>query len=128
MAAKRILVIDDDRNICDIMKMALETSGYTAETAYNPRDGMAKACSNPPDLILLDYNMPGKDGIALLKDFRTIHDLKEVPVVMVSAISMPDIVSSALAEGVSGYLVKPFDLKTLLERVEKGLIKESSGM
>jgi DNA-binding response OmpR family regulator len=72
--------------------------------------------------------MPGKDGIALLKDFRTIHDLKEVPVVMVSAISLPDSVGSALAEGVTGYLVKPFDLKTLLERVEKGLGKEPSGM
>lgn len=123
MASERILVIDDDRNICDIMKMALESSGYSAETAYDPRDGMAKACSNPPDLILLDYNLPGKDGIQLLKDFQTIPDLKDVPVVIVSAISLPDIVNTALAEGVSGYLVKPFDLKTLLERVEIGLNK-----
>ena len=121
MTAKRILVIDDDRNICDIMKLALESSGYTAETAYNPRDGMAKACSNPPALILLDYNLPGKDGVTLMKDFRTIHDLESVPVIIVSAISMPEIVNAALAEGVSGYLVKPFDLKTLLASVEKSL-------
>jgi DNA-binding response OmpR family regulator len=120
MMAKRILVIDDDRNICDIMKLALSSSGYDAETAYNPRDGMAKACNNPPDLILLDYNMPGKDGLTLMKDFRTIPDLEDIPVVIVSAISMPEIVTAALAEGVAGYLVKPFDLKTLLERVEKG--------
>ncbi len=121
MTAERILVIDDDHNICDIMKFALESAGYTAETAYDPRDGMAKACSNPPTLILLDYNMPGKDGITLMKDFRTIPDLVSVPVIIVSAISMPEIVNAALAEGVSGYLVKPFDLKTLLASVEKSL-------
>jgi two-component system chemotaxis response regulator CheY len=121
MTAERILVIDDDHNICDIMKLALESSGYTAETAYDPRDGMAKACSNPPALILLDYNMPGKDGITLMKDFRTIPELVSVPVIIVSAISMPEIVNAALAEGVSGYLVKPFDLKTLLASVEKSL-------
>jgi CheY-like chemotaxis protein len=103
------------------MKLALESSGYTAETAYDPRDGMAKACSNPPALILLDYNMPGKDGITLMKDFRTIPELVSVPVIIVSAISMPEIVNAALAEGVSGYLVKPFDLKTLLASVEKSL-------
>jgi len=120
METKRILVIDDDHNICDIMQLILSSSGYEAETAYNARDGMAKACNNPPDLILLDYSMPGKDGLSLMKDFRTIPDLEKIPVVIVSAISLPELVSAALAEGVADYLVKPFDLKTLLKKVEKG--------
>lgn len=117
---KRILVIDDDHNICDIMKTILSTSGYDAESAYDPRDGMAKACNNPPDLILMDYSMPGKDGLTLMRDFRTIPDLEQVPVVIVSAISLPEVVTAALSQGVADYLVKPFDLKTLLEKVEKG--------
>jgi DNA-binding response OmpR family regulator len=122
MTPERILVIDDDRNICNIMKFALESSGYFAETAYDPRDGMAKACSNPPDLILLDYNMPGKDGLTLMKDFRTIPDLENVPIIFVTA--LPEIVTAALSGGVAGYLVKPFALKALLDAVATGLKKK----
>jgi DNA-binding response OmpR family regulator len=124
MTPERILVIDDDRNICDIMKFALESSGYFAETAYDPRDGMAKACSNPPALILLDYNMPGKDGLTLMKDFRTIPELENVPIIFVTALSMPEIVTAALSGGVAGYLVKPFALKALLDTVATGLKKK----
>lgn len=126
MRSKRILVIDDDHNICDIMQLVLKSAGYEAETAYNPRDGMAKACNYPPDLILMDYSMPGKDGLSLMRDIRTIPELENIPVVIVSAISLPELVKNALAEGVADYLVKPFDLKTLLEKVEKSFTLASA--
>ena len=67
--AQLILVIDDDHNIVEIMQLALKSGGYDSDSAYDAREGMAKACKNPPDLILLDYNMPGKDGLTLLQDF-----------------------------------------------------------
>jgi two-component system, chemotaxis family, chemotaxis protein CheY len=119
--AKLILVIDDDVTIVDIMQLALKSGGYDIESAYNARDGMAKACSNTPDLILLDYNMPGKDGLTLLQDMRSIPELVKVPIIIVTALSIPEIVSQALAMGVAGFLVKPFDLDTLLKHVKKGL-------
>lgn len=114
-----ILVIDDDKNIVNIMQLALKSGGYESECAYDARDGMAKACSNPPRLILLDYNMPGKDGLTLYKDFKSIPELENVPVVIVTALSIPDVVSQAIALGVAGFLVKPFDLDTLLKQVKK---------
>lgn len=119
-----VLVIDDDQNIVQIMQLALQSGGYASESAYNARDGMAKACSNPPALILLDYNMPGKDGFALLQDFRSIPELEEIPIIIVTALSIPDIVSQAVTLGVAGFLVKPFDLTTLLSHVQKALNKE----
>ncbi len=119
--AEHVLVIDDDQNIVQIMQLALQSGGYTSEAAYNARDGMAKACSNPPALILLDYNMPGKDGLTLLKDIHSIPELAEVPIILVTALSIPDIVSQAVTQGATGFLVKPFDLSTLLKHVKEAL-------
>lgn len=119
--AKNILVIDDDETITTIIDLALKSGGYTSDTANSARDGMAKACQSTPDLILLDYNMPVKDGFALLKDMRSIPELECVPVVIITALSIPEIVSQAVTLGVAGFLVKPFDLETLLNRVKKAL-------
>lgn len=123
---KHILVIDDDTTITTILQLALNSGGYDAAVANSPRDGMAKACSETPDLILLDYNMPGKDGFSLLSDMRSIPELEKVPVIMVTALSIPDVVSMAVATGIAGILVKPFDLETLLTHVKKALETQSA--
>lgn len=117
----QILVIDDDVTITTIIQLALKSGGYSADVANSPRDGMAKACSYTPDLILLDYNMPGKDGFTLLQEFRSIPELTHVPVVIITAMSIPDVVSQAVTLGVSDFLVKPFDLDTLLTHVKRAL-------
>jgi CheY-like chemotaxis protein len=116
-----ILVIDDDVTITTIIQLALNSGGYTVATANSPRDGMSKACSETPDLILLDYNMPGKDGFTLLQEFRSIPELAKVPVVIITAMSIPEVVSQAVTLGVSDFLVKPFDLETLLSHVKRAL-------
>jgi len=116
-----VLVIDDDQTIAQIIQLALQSGGYESEVAHSARDGMAKACSNPPALILLDYNMPGKDGLTLMNDMRSIPDLETVPIILVTALSLPDIVSQAVTSGAAGFLVKPFDLSTLLSHVDRVL-------
>ncbi len=121
-----ILVIDDDTTITTIIQLALKSGGYTSEIANNARDGMAKACQNTPDLILLDYNMPGKDGFSLLQDMRSIPELEPIPVIIITALSIPEIVSQAVTMGVSGFLVKPFDLETLLAHVKKALTPKTA--
>lgn len=123
---KNILVIDDDATITTIIGLALKSGGYNSDAANSARDGMAKACQSTPDLILLDYNMPGKDGFSLLKDMRSIPELVSVPIVIITALSIPEIVSQAVTLGVAGFLVKPFDLETLLNRVRKALDGEKS--
>lgn len=124
--SKQILVIDDDATITTIIQLALKSGGYDSDIANNARDGFAKACQNTPDLILLDYNMPGKDGFSLLKDFRSIPELESTPVVIITALSIPEIVSQAVSMGVAGFLVKPFDLETLLSRVKLALDGDNS--
>ena len=119
--AKHVLVIDDDPTITTIISLALKSGGYESDTANSARDGMSKACQETPDLILLDYNMPVKDGFTLLKDMRSIPELQPVPVIMITALSIPDVVSQAVTLGVAGFLVKPFDIETLLKHVEKAL-------
>ena len=114
-----VLIIDDDKMIAEIMQLTLKSDGYIAEVAYNANEGMEKAIANPPSVILLDYNMPGKDGFTLVREMRTIPALEKVPVVMVSALSIPDILSEAKALGVASFMVKPFDLTTLLDHVKK---------
>ena len=122
--AELILVIDDDATITTIIQLALKSGGYSVQIANSPRDGMARACSETPDLILLDYNMPGKDGFTLLQEFRSIPELARVPVIIITALSIPDVVSQAVTLGVSDFLVKPFDLETLLSHVKKALESE----
>jgi DNA-binding response OmpR family regulator len=122
MEPYQILVIDDDHQIAAILEMALQSQGYTTSVAHDPREGMSAACRLVPNLILLDYNLPGKDGLTLLNDMRSIPDLENVPVIFVTAVAIPEIVNQALASGVMDFLVKPFDLKTLYSRVERALI------
>ncbi len=116
-----ILVIDDDKTIVQIMQLALQSDGYKSEVAYNANDGLAKALANPPVLILLDYNMPVKDGFTLVREMRTIPALESIPVIIVTALSIPDILAEAKALEVAGFLVKPFDLITLLGNVNRVL-------
>ncbi len=116
-----ILVIDDDKTIVQIMQLALQSAGYESDVAYNATDGLSKALANPPELILLDYNMPGKDGFTLVREMRTIPALESVPVIIVTALSIPDILAEAKALEVAGFLVKPFDLDTLLGNVDRVL-------
>jgi CheY-like chemotaxis protein len=116
-----ILVIDDDVTITTIIQLALQSGGYSVQVANSPRDGMARACSETPDLILLDYNMPGKDGFTLLTEFRSVPELEKVPVVIITALSIPEVISQAVVLGVTDFLVKPFDLDTLLGHVKKAL-------
>jgi len=121
MIKPKVLIIDDDRAIAKLGEFALHARGYEVHTAFDGRSGMAQACSDPPDLILLDYSLPGKDGISLLEDMRAIPDLEETPVIMITGKGMKDLVQAALRYKICDFLVKPFEISTLVERVVKYL-------
>jgi two-component system, chemotaxis family, chemotaxis protein CheY len=114
-----ILIIDDDREIVRLAEFVLKAKGYKIEVAFDARQGMAQAFSSPPDLILLDNRMPGRDGLALLKDIRALPDLERVPVIMLTGSSDPEIVSNAIQQRVNDFIVKPFDINMLVERVAR---------
>jgi DNA-binding response OmpR family regulator len=121
MANYQILLIDDDPVISQIAQRILEKKGYAVRVAADARKGLALALSYPPDLIVLDYMMPQKDGLSLLADIRALPELKEVPVIMMTGVSEQDVVSKAIQLGVTDFMVKPFYPPRLLERVQKHL-------
>ena len=121
MAAYEILIIDDDPVISQIAQRILEKKGYVVRVAMEARKGLALALSYPPNLIVLDYMMPQKDGLSLLADIRALPELKEVPVIMMTGVSEQDVVAKAIQLGVTDFMVKPFYPPRLLERVQKHL-------
>ena len=121
MATYEILIIDDDPVITQIAQRILEKKGYGVRVAMDARKGLASALSYPPNLIVLDYMMPQKDGLSLLADIRALPELKDVPVIMMTGVSEQDIVAKAIQLGVTDFMAKPFYPPRLLERVTKHL-------
>ena len=117
----RILAIDDEKIYLNIIEAALAAKGYQVYTASNAQEGLVEALKEAPDLILLDYMMIDRNGLDLLKDFRAVPELRNVPVVMVTASGDREVVRKAIALGVTDFLVKPFDIDTLISRVRKSL-------
>jgi DNA-binding response OmpR family regulator len=126
MATHEILIIDDDPVISQIAERILEKRGYAVRMAGDARKGLALALSYPPDLIVLDYMMPQKDGLSLLADIRALPELHEVPVIMMTGVGEQDVVAKAIQLGVTDFMVKPFYPPRLLERVQKHLPQPTS--
>ncbi|MBI9047941.1 MAG: response regulator [Anaerolineaceae bacterium] len=118
-AKKRILTIDDGVEITQLISMLLTANGYTVDVAFCGRDGLVHAMKNMPDLILLDFMMPDKDGLEVLQELRQIPGMEDIPVIMLTAQAKSDVIQKALQLNVSDYILKPFELTNLLERIEK---------
>jgi DNA-binding NtrC family response regulator len=115
----RILVVDDDLAIREMVAMALEKSGYAVARAEGYAAGRASIRARRPDLILSDIYMPGGTGLDLLKEVQDLPD--PPPMILMTAKGSIETASSALKEGVFDYLAKPFDLEVMLERVRAAL-------
>jgi DNA-binding response OmpR family regulator len=114
-----ILVIDDDREIATLIQFTLEARGYRVKIAYDALHGMGMICTETPSLILLDHRLPKKQGLELLKDIRSMPELEHVPIIMMTGSSQPELVSQAIHQRVNDFIIKPFDITLLVERVGK---------
>lgn len=112
-----ILIIDDEIHIVELLKFNLETNGYIVDFAYDGLDGFIKMKENNPDLILLDWMLPGINGIDMLKKIRSDKDLKNKPVIMLTAKNMENDKIEGLEMGADDYITKPFSIKELLARI-----------
>jgi DNA-binding response OmpR family regulator len=117
-AKTRILVVDDDPNIMRTLRDRLERNGYDVITASNGKDGLQVALEEKPDVVLLDIIMPIMDGHEMLEALRRQPFGQEPSVIMFTARSQAQDISRANASGIDDYVVKPFDLSELLERIE----------
>ena len=117
---KKILLIDDDLDLLEVIKTILETNDYGVVTASDGERGLEKAKSEKPDLILLDILMPKMDGYTFMRRMKTNEAIRDIPVIVVSGkTKMKDLFK---IEGVRDYLVKPYDSEQLLGLIKKYLI------
>ena len=117
MSAKKILLIDDEQDILEILSYNLEKEGYEVFTANNGNEGIEKAKQILPDLILLDVMMPEKDGIETCQDLRKIKELQKTLIVFLSARSEEFSQLAGFQAGANDYIVKIIKPKVLISKV-----------
>jgi two-component system cell cycle response regulator DivK len=120
---KRILVVEDQEDLRCILRDLLEGSGYDVAEAADGRDGVAKAKSERPDLILMDIQLPILDGYETTRQIRTDPNLKTTPIIAVSSYAMKGDEEKARASGCDHYVTKPYSPVQLL-RVIQGFLGE----
>lgn len=120
-ATKTILAIDDENDVLIIIKTALQSEGYQVLTASNGFDGLAAAEDKKPDLILLDLMMPEMDGMEVLKRLKESKGTDQIPVIILTGLSDREKIRTALDQGTSYYIVKPFDYQGLVSKVKLAL-------
>lgn len=118
-----ILVIEDEQHIRDILKYDLESDGFRVFLAEDGHKALELARSVRPDAILLDWTLPGIDGLEVLSELKHDESTKDVPVFMVTAKKMASDVGQAICEGVDGYFTKPFDTTKLGRTLRRKLKK-----
>ncbi|SHI16414.1 response regulator YycF [Sporanaerobacter acetigenes] len=115
---KKILVVDDEKSIADILKFNLEKEGFMVEVAYDGEEAIEKVFKTSPDLVLLDIMLPKKDGFQVLKEIR--KELK-IPVLMLTAKEEEVDKVLGLELGADDYVTKPFSMRELMARVKANL-------
>lgn len=122
---KTIIVIDDDKELVEFLKYLLEDNGYAAITAYDGQEGLEKTRAERPDLILLDITMPEKSGVKFYREVRDDAELKTIPVVMVTGVTIDFkkfIHSRRQVPPPDGYITKPVDKQELLDTIARLLM------
>lgn len=120
----KILVIDDDTAINELVKINLELQGYKVLQAYNGVEGFAFAKQEQPALIILDVMMPEVDGYTVAQRIRQCAEIAETPIIMLTALSELDNKVEGFNLGVDDYLTKPFEIEELIVRT-RALLKRT---
>lgn len=120
----RILIVDDDPQSCRLLATGLRDNGWGADVAHRGQSALSYLGRNQPDLILLDYDMPGMDGLECLQAIREKHG--PIPVIMVTAAKSPDVIKRAKALGAVDYIIKPYKIEHVNNRIQRVLEDEPS--
>jgi len=121
LARRHILVVDDDLSSLELLKSVLTKVGYQVRVAGGGELALQSTRTKLPDLILLDYKMPGMDGIEVCRRLKTEPETKDIPVIFLSALDETDLKVNALEAGAVDYVTKPVERSEVLARVETHL-------
>ena len=114
---KRILIIEDEREIAAIMRMRLEASGYDVLEAYDGQEGLKQAKSAFPDLILLDLVLPKVSGMQILSDLKTDEVYKSIPIIVVTGLAQDPTNHQTSLSKADAFFLKPFDTIELMAAI-----------
>ena len=118
---KKILVVDDEEDFVELLTFNLRRRGYRVTAAYDGAGALSAARRDDPDLILLDYMLPGMDGMSVLRCLRQFDASRRIPIVMVTARLDSPLIFEAVRCGVTDVMHKPFSMKDLTRWVEHWL-------
>jgi two-component system alkaline phosphatase synthesis response regulator PhoP len=124
---KRILVVEDDADFLELLCFNLRAAGFQVGTAKDGIEGLKKARSMRPDLILLDLMLPELDGFALCDILREDPATASIPIFILTAMSSQLSRFAGLDAGANAYFIKPFEMKTLISRVEETFTYAAAG-
>ena len=123
---RKILVVDDDADIVEMLSYILKQAGFAIGTAFNGIEALKKVRSMSPDLVLLDLMLPEMDGFAVCETLRRHAHTANLPVIMLTAMSGELGRLAGLDCGANDYITKPFSPKMLVSKVEAQLKKQDS--
>jgi len=124
MAGKQnILIVDDDRDLCDMLVKYLELKGFETDVAYSGEEALGKFPGNRYDLIILDIMMPGIDGYEVCQRLKIHRDYNSIPILMLSAKSTEQDRIVGLKTGADAYINKPFEIQNLFKSIQDTLEK-----
>ncbi|MEI3038882.1 MAG: response regulator transcription factor [Victivallales bacterium] len=126
MSKGRILVVDDEEDILELVKYNLEREGYLVDCVDTGEEAIERAVAIRPDGILLDLMLPGVDGIEVCRELRKNPDTRTIPIIMMTAKGEEADVVSGLEVGADDYVPKPFSTKVLVARL-RALLRRTAG-
>ena len=126
MSASKALIVDDEFAIRDMLRMALEIAGFDVVEAENILDAHRLVVDERPDIVLLDWMLPGGSGIELLRRLKRNDATRDIPVIMLTAKTAEDNVIQGLEVGADDYITKPFAPRELVARI-KALLRRAKG-
>ncbi|MDR2610924.1 MAG: response regulator transcription factor [Clostridiales Family XIII bacterium] len=118
MDARKVLIIEDEKAISDIVKFNLTKEGFTADTVFDGKEGLDRALSTDPDLVLLDVMLPSMDGFEVC---RRLREKSNVPIIMLTAKEEEVDKVLGLELGADDYITKPFGLRELIARIKANI-------
>jgi len=119
----KILVIDDDTAVTDLLSLLLKSQGFDVTATNNSADGLNLIRENQPDMVVLDLMMPEMDGWEVCK---TVRSFSQVPIIILSALNDPSMIASVLDAGADDYLTKPTPSRVLVAHINR-LVNRTTG-
>ncbi len=121
---KRILLVDDEVDFIEVLRIRLEDNNYEVIVAYDGEEGLERAEKEEPDLIILDIMLPKISGFDVCRKLKIDENFKNIPIVMLSAKFQANDIKFGMAMGADAYITKPFEPQVLIEKMRELLSKK----